>query len=77
MIEDLRGADGCDGSPPPQFTPALSLASSSPAPEEPVTPPNRKIAQPKKTSGSRHSRPFKQEGEVEVKTEGFDDEIEV
>lgn len=77
MIDDMKDDEESDISLPPVATPALSQTPSSPVPEPPPTPSNRKIADPNKNVGSRSGRQVKQDREVEIKSENFDDEVEV
>jgi hypothetical protein len=85
IIEDLAGEDSDEdidedsdaSSPPPLDSRDNSKSSSSPKPESPLTPPKRKIAQPRKTAGLHPGFQFEY-GEVTViKEEGMDDEIVV
>jgi len=77
IIDSMAGEGDSDESSPPASIPALSQASSSPAPEEPLTPSKRRIAQPRKKRGSQSRGPVKQEQEAEIKSENFDDDVEV
>jgi|SRR5277367_5294679 len=77
LIEDLA-EDVSDAScPPPLSSPSPSHSDSASQPEEPLTPAERKIAQPRKKGSSRSGRQFKHEGTPEVKTENLDDETEI
>lgn len=77
IIDEMAGDEvDFDASPPPS-TPCLSEASSSPTPEEPLTPSKRRIALPRKRLGSRFGGPVKEEGEIEIKSENLDDDVDV
>lgn len=72
MIEDVSDVL----SPPPLDPPGSSKSSSPPQPQSPLTPPKRKIAQPRKKTGLYPGRQLKYE-ETMIKEEGMDDEITV
>jgi hypothetical protein len=77
IIDDLAGEASSESSPPPLSSPSSPMASSSPLPEQPLTPPKRKIAQPKRKIGSHPGLQPKQEERIEIKSEMSDDEIEI
>jgi hypothetical protein len=76
IVEDLVGEIDSESSPPPLSSPSASRAPSS-QPEQPLTPPRRKIAQPRKTNGSHPGRQLEYEEVTVIKQEGLYDEIEV
>lgn len=76
IVEDLAGKIDSDSPPPPLSSPSASRAPSS-QPEQPLTPPRRKIAQPRKTNGSHPGRQLKYKEVTVIKQEGLYDEIEV
>lgn len=73
-VEDLAGQIA--SSPPPLSSPSASQAPSS-QPEQPLTPPRRKIAQPRKKNGSHPGRQLEYQEGIVIKQEGLYDEIEV
>jgi hypothetical protein len=77
IVEDLTGENGSDSSPPPLSSASASGASPSPQPQQPLTPPRRKITQPRKKTGSHPDRQLKYEEVTIIKQEALDDEIEV
>jgi hypothetical protein len=76
IIDSMASDVESDKSSTPS-TPVLSPVDSSPTLEEPRTPSNRRIAQPRKKLGARATDLGQKVADVEIKTEYFDEDVEV